>query len=314
MNIVLTGGGSAGHIIPLLRLKDNLKNENITFYYVGFNDSLESKIVKDVIFFGLDKKKGKFKKYIYSFYKKKLNLYFKNIKIDKVISTGGFNSYPMCEYARRNKIDLYLIEENAKKGLLVEVYKFFAKKTFTAFKINKKYIHSINPACFFVQKENIKEYDMTFIGGSLGSDVISSLALKLRNSGYKIALVTTRKELKYKKYENDNFKVLGFVDSLELFSKSNLVITRAGSSTIHELIKLNIPFIVIPSSKTKRNHQILNALYFHKRNLCVYFDEKKVNSNDIINVFKMDLSSIKLSQKEYLEMFDYDIYKKEILE
>ena len=311
MNIILTGGFTGGHIIPLLRLKDKLKNN--TYYYVGFKGSLEEELVKDIPFFGLSKPNGKFNFFRYKNYNDVLKSYLNNLKIDAVISSGGKHSYPMCEYARKFKLPLYLIEENSKMGLLNILYKRYAKEVFVSFPYKNKYIYAINPTTFFDVSHPKKEFDITFVGGSLGSDVISKIALELRNSKLKIALVCGKKEKKLSKYNSENFKVFGYTNSIELFEKSNLVVTRGGSSTIFELLKINIPFVIIPARKTKRHHQEYNALFFQKENLAIYLDERKVTGNDILKIYQMDFKKMLESQKLFLERFDTDIYEKTII-
>lgn len=309
MNIVLTGGMTGGHIIPLLRLKERLQGHN--FIYVGFKGSLEEQIVKDILFIGLTKKKKGIRFFFYNQYKTELSK-LDNMNIGAVISTGGAHSYPMLRYARSNNIPYYLIEENYVFGSINNLFKKKAKKVFTSFP-NKKYIYSINPTTFFIKPSYQKEYDITFIGGSLGSDIISKLALSFRKTNLNVVLVCGRKYEKYKKYQTDNFVITSYVDSIELFSKSKMVICRGGASTIFELVKINIPFIIVPMKKSKKNHQVLNAKFFSKNNLAVYLDEKEATHEVIKKLLQFDYRNMLESQRDFINSFEEDIYERTIV-
>lgn len=316
INILFLGGKSAGHVVPNLRLIEYFKDKyDFEPYYLGFKGYIEEKIVpKNINFLSFSRPKNKYKfilsKKLYENINKKLN----DIKIDIVISTGGGHSYHGLLYAKKKKIPYYLIEENMVIGSVNKLFLRKSKKVFSVFNIknNKKYCHSLNPSAL-VNKENLpQKYDFLFVGGSLGSDIIANTAIKMRKLPYQSLLVAGNKYEKYKKYENDNLKVLKYVDTIKAFSESDIIITRCGSSTLFELLALNKKMIMIPSNKTKKNHQVLNAKEFSKLNLGIYINEKSLDVDTIINLKKYDFDSILDSQKEYLKNVGMENYEKYI--
>lgn len=314
INILFLGGKSAGHIIPNLRFIEYYKDKyNFKSYYLGFKGYIEEKIVpKNIDFILINRPKNKYKFILSKKIYKEIETKLKNIKIDIVISTGGGHSFHGLLYAVIKKIPYYLLEENIIFGSVNKLFKKKSKTVFTAFNIkkNKKYVHALNPSALINKEEHPKKYDFLFIGGSLGSDIIANTAIKMRKLPYQTLLIAGNKYEKYKKYENDNLKVIKFGDTIKEFSSSDVIITRCGSSTLFELIALNKKILMVPSKKTKGNHQVLNAKEFSKQNLGIYINEKNFDVDTLINIKQYDFSSILKSQNEYLENIGADPYEK----
>lgn len=270
-----TGGKTGGHIMPLISLIDD-KEEAL---YVGYSDELEELMCKknNIKFLGMKKYSSKFK-ILKNYFELKKHL--SNEKIDFVISTGGRTSLPLCLYSIFHKIPLYLIEENCVRGLSNLLFYPFCKKMFLAFpikNIRKKEIITGLPVRFD-NRFFLKEYDILIIGGSLGSKPLCDIGVRL-SKNYKVCLICGRY---YDEYKNYSFDTIRFSDDIYSFIlKSKIVIARAGASTISEILYLNVAFICIPSKKTKRNHQVINALYFDKLNAC-----KCIFEDDYDNILK----------------------------
>ncbi len=319
MKILFCGGFSGGHIIPLLRLKEyyESKYENLEFYYIGFNGYLEEKIISktNIKFLSLNRKKSRFSFYLSKDILTQIDLKLHDLNIDVVISTGGGHSFHMIKYAKCKKIPYYLIEENIVLGFVNRYGLNKCKKLYSPFKYkHKKYQKAINPSCYINKYKNInekEEYDFLFIGGSLGSDIISNLAIKMRNMPYKCCLICGNKYDKYKKYQNRNLDVLPYQDLIKYYNRSKTVVTRAGASTLFELIALNKKIIMIPSLKTRKNHQVLNALFFKDNNLALYLDEKQISVKNLLDINNLDIKKEFLN--EYLNTLDYKPYD-EIIE
>ena len=104
---------------------------------------------------------------------------------------------------------------------------------------------------------------------------------------YQHCLSTQNDNLK-KFYEKNNidYEVFNFSNNLEnYFSKTNLVITRSGSSVLAELTNANLPFISVPLPSSADNHQLKNALYYQRKNLALLIEEKELD-NKLANVIK----------------------------
>lgn len=304
INILFLGGKSAGHVIPNLRLIEYLKDKHsFNAYYLGFKGYIEEKIVGTKAFFiGFNRPKNKYKFILNKKLYKEITKKLEEINIDIVISTGGGHSYHGLKYAKKKKIPYYLIEENVVLG---SVNKLFARKSeciFTPFdlKNNKKYVKAINPSFLIKRLDLTKKYDFLFVGGSLGSNVISNICIKMRKLPYRTLLIAGNKYEKYKKLENDNLKIVKYADTEKEFSSSEIIITRCGSSTLFELLALNKKMIMVPSNKTKGNHQVLNAKEFAKLNLGIYINEKSLDIDTILNIKNYDFTNILQSQREYL--------------
>lgn len=282
--IVLTGGKTGGHIVPLLAVAKEV-NEDIL--YVGGKDFLEEKLAgkENIKFLGLD------------FNQNKISLYFKLRKLIKIrpkyiISSGGFVSIPMLLFGIFNRVPIYLLEENVIMGSANKLFSLFSKRVFLSYplkKMKKKYLVVGQPILKrkldFIEYHNYN-FDILIIGGSLGAKPLCDIA-NFVSEKYKVALVAG----KYKdKYVNDNYYTFGYVDNLlNLMIHSKLIISRAGAATTSEIFSLNKPCILVPSMKTKKNHQYLNALYFEKIGCCKVVLEK--NINEINNVIDKILSN-----------------------
>ena len=287
------------------------KDNTIKISYLGFEGYLEERLAKEngINFIGLKREKNRF---LFFFDKKVLqsilNLKFKP---DLIISTGGGHSYHILKYAKKKKIPYYLLEENVKMGLVNKLFLHSSINLFSPFKFKtRKAIHAAHPSTLINVKTAKTEYDFLFLGGSLGSDIIAKLAIKMRNMPYKNVLICGKKKEKYLKYQNKNLKILDFVELEDYYASSDIVVTRAGSSTLFELLAYNKKMIIIPSKKTRGNHQVLNAEFFQNNDLGIYFDETSVNLNTLIEISKYNFDKITLSQKKFLNTLSILPYEK----
>lgn len=277
--IVLTGGKTGGHIMPLVTLSYKLKD----VCYIGATNSLEEKICREhnIKFIGLDIKRNNLLQIIKAFF---------SLKIDRpsfVFSTGGYVSLPVLIYAVLHRIPIYLLEENVIMGSTNRFISFFAKRVFLTYEINNykdKYelvgLPIRPPSVSF--KYAYLDFDVLIIGGSLGSKPLCELVYEL-NSKYRICLLAGSYS---KNYQNiKNVIVFDYVsDIYSLMYNAKVVITRAGASTTYELFSINKPSIVIPSMKTKKNHQYLNALYFADKGCCKLVKEKNAKEEIVSSV------------------------------
>ncbi|MDE5868056.1 MAG: UDP-N-acetylglucosamine--N-acetylmuramyl-(pentapeptide) pyrophosphoryl-undecaprenol N-acetylglucosamine transferase [Anaeroplasmataceae bacterium] len=299
--IALTGGKTGGHIMPLLAIANSYKN----VCYVGGKGSLEESLClkEQITFIGLDLKKRSIF-HLFKEYKK-----LKMPKIDGIVSTGGYVSVPLLLYGIKNHIPIYLIEENVIMGRANQLFSLFAKKVFLTYelpKMKKKYeivgLPMKTPPKTIISKF---EFDILIIGGSLGSKPLCDLAFCL-NEKYRICLVAGRYEEDYQNIKN--VKTMKFSDDLiNLMKKSKLVISRAGAATTYELFANNCPTILVPSKKTKQNHQYLNAIYFEKKGCCKLLKEENA-SKDVLKLVSQILSdeqeilNMKFAQKKLVKL------------
>lgn len=303
--LAYTGGKTGGHIYPLIRL---IEEDNKKALYIGYKNSLEEKICNQndkISFIGLNasNSKNKYLKAIKGY--KELNNKLKNYKIEAIISSGGFVAIPACIYAIKNKIPLFLLEENLVVGRVNELFYPFCKKMYLGYeldKMKKKYMLTGLPIKKIDNSTLNNEYDILIIGGSLGSKKLCELAIGLKDE-YKCLLIAGNYYLDYEHYSN--IKVIDYSnDIISLMKKSKIIIARAGAQTSAEIFKVNKPYICIPSLNTMKNHQYINALYFKNKGACIMCDENsleelKSNINNILNndsiIINMKASQNKLS-------------------
>ena len=228
-------------------------------------------------------------------------LILKKSKIEIVISTGGYMSLPLCMASKFLNIKLYLFEPNmvlgrANKffiGSCVKIFCYSDKiKNFPKKFRNKIYL--IPPLLrkeFYSAKivENIDEQiNLLIIGGSQGAtlfDTIIADTIIHLSKRYKLRIFHQTSLNNFNNLKNFYLKnnieseLFDFnEDILNFMCKSNFCITRAGASTLAELIFLNIPHIAIPLPSAKDNHQFENASMYYQLGCNWILDQKEINS------------------------------------
>ena len=315
MKIILTAGGTGGHIYPALGVIEELKKDkNNQFLYIGTKDRMESTIVPslDIKYESLEvygltrniKRNIKNVKCIISSYKKAKKI-ISEFKPDYVIGFGGYVTYPVIMAAHKLKVKTAIHEQNKIPGKTNKLLSKYADITFISFRESKDYfknkvVYSGNPCG---QKAiTIEAHDKTKIGfsknkklilivmGSLGSEVINE-KLKDFLSNYnddnsEILFVTGKasyddfKDVKV----SSKVKVVPFYNELSgLMKVADLIISRAGASTISEILSLNLPSILIPSPYVANNHQYYNAKDLSDKGLSIMLEQENLTTITLKN-------------------------------
>jgi len=329
--ILISTGGSGGHVVPALNLYNHLKNEFDVLLYTDVRGAKYfPEEIKKTIF---EVKKIPEKKYLYPlkiiflfFAFIKSLIHFRGNKIDVLISTGGYMSLPLVLAAKIFNTRIILFEPNSIIGrsnqfLLRFAYKILCYDREIIHGINEKFIApdykgvEIDPIlnnCFYSNQNTDETKSDTFkiliMGGSQASlffsKYLKSEIIQLSKK-YKIEItqqLTPNFDIdSYKKEYNENSikNDLFFFEENFLCKKNNfdIAITRAGASSLAELAHLNIPFISIPFPYATDNHQFLNAKRYYDRNCCWILEEKNFNSGDIYKI----INQIMINKNEYLE-------------
>lgn len=310
--IVLTGGKTGGHIMPLLALSKKLDS----VCYIGCKDSLEERLCQEhqISFIGMHLKNNHIFSIIQCFFKLKLK------KVECIISTGGYVSFPVLLYGIFHRIPIYILEENVIMGRTNRFFVPFAKKVFLTYplkKMKKKYKVVGLPT--LVKEKGISPLEFNpeilIIGGSLGSKPICELAEILKEH-YKVCLIAGRF---YKDYDQlEGVKVLDYVFDLpSLMRQSKLIISRAGAATTYEIFTVGKPCILVPSQNTSQNHQYLNALYFENKGCCKLLKEENAKE-EVVDYVKSLLDtpearfSMVTNQRHIVLLNSCEIIRKEI--
>ena len=309
MKVIVSAGGTGGHIYPALSIISSM-NEKDEILYIGTSNRMEKDIVpsKNIKFIGIDieglNRKNIFKnivvlyKYIKAYFK--IKKIIKDFKADKVIGCGGYITLPVLKAAQSLKIDTYIHEQNSIVGLSNRLVEKKCKKIFISFEDSRKYNKNVfltgNPCS--ENARNIKSISKKELGfdekelilivmGSLGSDTISDklvqLTEKFKNMPYNFLIISGKNYIN--KFQNNykNIKVLEYIDNLAGVMKSvDLMITRSGATTLSEISSLDVLSILVPSPYVTNNHQEKNALTFANSDAAILLKENEFEKVDIV--------------------------------
>ena len=356
MRIIVSAGGTGGHIYPALAIinKFKEKEKNLEVLYIGTHNRMEKDLIpaRGIKYESIE---------IYGFSKRDILLDIKNIflikkaykrcieimkefKPDLVLGIGGYVTFPVIKAANKLGIKTFIHEQNSISGKTnkalaknVDLIGVSFKESIKDYKNTKgEVFYSGNPC-----GENalsLEPMDKTKLGfkknkklvvvvaGSLGS---ASVNTKMKdflhtiddNSKYEV-LYITGKSLYEEFIEGEDFgehvKVLPYLDNLPaLLKNTDLIITRAGASTMSEILSLNLPAIFIPSPYVANNHQYYNALEIKNNGGGELLEEKDLTSETLINKINEVLNDDKkyLGMKENLKKMSMNnssdvIYKK----
>jgi len=294
-NIVFTGGGTAGHIMPNIAIIEELKNYNI--YYFGTN-GMEKEIISqypNIQFIEIEAIKLirslTFKNLLIPFkLAKSINKIKKQLqKINPVLifSKGGYVSVPTCLAGSKLNIPIITHESDYTVGLANKIIskkskyiccsfqetsrKIGKNSIFTGSPIRKKILCGNAEVVKNRHKLNYSKPLILIIGGSLGAQAINKTIwqnLQKLSEKYTIIHIVGKNKINKEIKESENYIQLEFVSDVEnYFKASDLIISRAGSNTIFELLALAKPMLLIPlPKKSSRGDQIINAKCFYKNN------------------------------------------------
>lgn len=340
MRILVAAGGTGGHIYPALALIDKFKShdKNTKVIYVGTNNRMEKDIVpqlglefKSIEIYGLTKNVLNDVKNIYLIIKdiNEIKKLIKEFKPDVVLGIGGYVTYPVIVAAHQLHVPIFIHEQNAIPGKVNKLTEKYAnligvsmEESIKYFK-NKNVFYSGNPTGSRaltipkVKKSSIGFDDnkklVVVVAGSLGSSTLSEKLkeyLKLvKNKDYQVLYITGKNiydQFKDEKYSK-NVKIVPYFDDLPGILKSaDLIVTRAGASTIAEIISLKIPSIFIPSPYVANNHQYYNAKALKDKNCAEMLSENNLDVINLSNTIDMmlDNSKVYIDNLKKMEVID----------
>lgn len=319
MRIVISAGGTGGHIYPALSVLERLKKEvtDLEVLYIGTKSRMESEIIpargipyEGIEIYGFTKNVLKDIKNVYCIhnsYKRCVKL-LNDFKPDIVLGFGGYVTYPVLKAAKKLKFKTFLHEQNSIVGKTnrvlakdIDLVAVSFLSTMEKFKNAKKVIFSGNPCGeAAVTAKEIKKSDIGLdnkkklvivVAGSLGSssmnDKIKDFLLLSRRGDYQVLYITGKKY--YDEIVKDtkfapNVKVLPYLDNLAgLMKNADLMITRAGASTMSEILAIGLPSIFIPSPYVANNHQYYNAKEIVDQNAGIMIEEENLDGKELFD-------------------------------
>lgn len=313
--IILTGGGTAGHVTPNLALLSSLVDEGYDVQYIGSYNGMEKALVMDagIPYHGIST--GKLRRYfdlknftdpfrvIKGYFEAKKHI--KNLKPDVIFSKGGFVSVPVVVAAGRKKIPVIIHESDMTPGLANKISFPYATKICCNFPETMDKLPS-NKAVLTGSpiraelKEGSKERAKQLCGFKDEKPVILSVGGSLGAAGVNKALREALPELlpefnivhlcgkgkKDESLENTEgyFQMEYAKDEMkDLFAYCDIIVSRAGANAICEFLALRKPNLLIPLPlSASRGDQILNAKSFEKQGFSMVLDEDSMTKEDFI--------------------------------
>jgi len=333
--ILISTGGSGGHVIPAITMHDHLK-EN--YDIIISSDARGLKYFDDKFYNTLVINTPKLNNFILLplsilkvfFLTLKSLILLKKEEIQILVSTGGYMSLPLCIAARILNIKIYLLEPNMVIGRANKFFLKFCKKIIcyseNIIGFPKDYKYKLKISNPFIRKkyydEKLKEnnnekFTLIIIGGSQGAQIFDKI---LHQSIIKVSKIKPLKVIHQTNQKNiDGLKnlylenkidntVFSFDQNLNLLiDQADLCITRAGASSLAEISLSKKPFIAIPLPNSKDNHQLENANYYENKGCCwvinqINFDQIKFE--DLLLNILSNKNEI-LLKKNNLEKLNY---------
>ena len=335
--ILISTGGSGGHVIPATIIYKHLENNfdvSITSDFRGVKflnkDEYNLKIFnvkpisKNLLIMPFD-----FLLVIILIFK---SIFFlRKNKSNILISTGGYMSLPLCIGAKILNIKLLLFEPNMVLGRSNKFFISYCQKIFCysnnikkfpiEFKNKIKVIPALLRKNFYDKRDSNNTLDtinLLIIGGSQGAKIFDDLvknAIIELSKKYKLKIYQQTSSINFesfkKTYENNNIncELFNFNDDvINFMQKTDLCITRAGASTLAELNFNEIPYLAIPLPTAKDNHQFENAYFYNKLGFNWLLNQKEIDEkillDKLINI--IDNKEEYLAKKKNMKDFNYE--------
>lgn len=315
LKFIVSGGGTGGHIYPAIAIANELKSRfpEAEFLFVGASDKMEMQKVPQAGYkieglwiAGLQRKLT-LQNMLFPF--KLMSSLWKSRKIirkfkpDVVIGTGGFASGPLLQAANSMNIPTVIQEQNSYPGITNKLLskkanaicvayenleRFFPKDkiVFTGNPVRQDLLDVTSKKTEGIAHFNLDSTKKTLLilGGSLGARRVNQLIAKeldfLLANGVQIFWQCGK--LYYDKYqhfnERENVQVVAYIDRMDLiYAAADVVISRAGASSVSELCLVGKPTIFIPSPNVAEDHQTKNAKAIADKNGAVLLRESELD-------------------------------------
>ena len=313
--IVMTGGGTAGHVTPNIALFDSLQKDGYEIHYIGSYEGIEKGLIEDkkIPYYGISS--GKFRRYrswknltdpfrvLHGFFQARRLL--GRIRPNVVFSKGGFVSVPVVMAAKTRHIPVIIHESDLTPGLANKLAMPSATKVCCNFPETLPYLPKekavltgspIRQELLHGNKQATKDFcgftgDLPILmvmGGSIGSVYINNAirgCIDTLLTKYQIIHLCGKGNIDESLKDKKGYAQFEYISENlpDLFAAADLVVARAGANSICELLALHKPNILIPLSRNaSRGDQILNANSFAKQGFSVVLEEEEVTSESLM--------------------------------
>lgn len=313
--IVMTGGGTAGHVTPNIALFDSLQKDGYEIHYIGSYEGIEKGLIEDkkIPYYGISS--GKFRRYrswknltdpfrvLHGFFQARRLL--GRIRPNVVFSKGGFVSVPVVMAAKTRHIPVIIHESDLTPGLANKLAMPSATKVCCNFPETLPYLPKekavltgspIRQELLHGNKQAAKDFceftgDLPILmvmGGSIGSVYINNAirgCIDTLLTKYQIIHLCGKGNIDESLKDKKGYAQFEYISENlpDLFAAADLVVARAGANSICELLALHKPNILIPLSRNaSRGDQILNANSFAKQGFSAVLEEEEVTSEKLM--------------------------------
>lgn len=313
--IVMTGGGTAGHVSPNIALFDSLQKDGYEIHYIGSYEGIEKGLIEDkkIPYYGISS--GKFRRYrswknltdpfrvLHGFFQARRLL--GRIRPNVVFSKGGFVSVPVVMAAKTRHIPVIIHESDLTPGLANKLAMPSATKVCCNFPETLPYLPKekavltgspIRQELLHGNKQAAKDFcgftgDLPILmvmGGSIGSVYINNAirgCIDTLLTKYQIIHLCGKGNIDESLKDKKGYAQFEYISENlpDLFAAADLVVARAGANSICELLALHKPNILIPLSRNaSRGDQILNANSFAKQGFSAVLEEEEVTSEKLM--------------------------------
>lgn len=318
-HIVLTGGGTAGHVTPNIALIPALQEAGYQISYIGSYDGIEKKLIEElgIPYYGISS--GKLRRYFdlknfsdpfrvlkgFSEAKKLL----KQLKPDVIFSKGGFVTVPVVIAAKRCKIPAVIHESDMTPGLANKLCIPSAAKiccnfpetaaslpkdkaVLTGTPIRQELLNGNKNAarkfCGFTSDKPV----LMVIGGSLGAASVNENIRKILPKlleDFQVIHLCGKEKTDQALNETKGYVQYEYIkkELPDMFALADIVISRAGANAICEINALHKPNLLIPlSAKASRGDQILNARSFERQGYSMVLEEEEITEETLANAIR----------------------------
>ncbi len=328
---LFAAGGTGGHLYPAVAVADEIKKlkPESEILFIGTKDKIEGRVVPKLGYrFKTIWIKGFARNFSWSNLLFPLKLFVSliqsvfismNFKPKVAIGTGGYVAGPAIWGASVMGAKIILMESNSYPGITTRLLERYADEVHLSFESSKKYLRrqnilkvTGNPVRVDLgttDKTEAKKYfgldehknTILVLGGSLGASSINEAIVKALNTLIKnnLQLIWQTGKNYYEQYKYLNFapvKIFDFIDDMnKAYSACDLLVARAGATTIAELTVLGLPAILIPSPNVAENHQYHNAKSLADDNAAVLIKDDELDSELQKTILKLINDSNQLS-------------------
>jgi len=314
-SIVLTGGGSAGHVTPNIALIDALQKTTCQLAYIGSAEGIEKNMLANTNVPYYTVSSGKLRRYFswktalapFAVFVGVIQAFFllRRLKPQVVFSKGGFVAFPVVVAAWLRRIPVVAHESDLTPGLANRLSYPFVKKicvttaaTKTHFKRQEKLMVTGSPIRSMLLAGD-KARGLAFckfessipcllmIGGSLGAshmNQILRLSLEELTLTFQVIHICGRGKIDDAYAHYPRYRQLEYVTEAlpDLFAAADVIVSRAGANSVYEILVLNKPHIFIPlSMQASRGDQIHNARYFASQGVSTVLDDETLNPAEL---------------------------------